>query len=113
MKFNVERCTTIINDLIYYCHHLGSTAYHINFYPSKPKSSFTFKADIKGLTEEMVAEIKESLSYPRQHEIEESYWGITYDCDTPCELTMIGMMLDETTVKYDGEVLTIMAERND
>lgn len=111
MKYKVEKCVQIVDDLVLYCHIKGATAYHIDLKPGSEQSCFTLKAEIKELSPEDFEAIRTELHQARHQEVEELYWGITYDTSDPCELSSIGAMLDEVEVTYDGEVLTIDAMR--
>ena len=52
--------------------------------------------------------IERLLSAPRQHEMEEYYWGLTGNDTTPSsELALVGMMIDEHDTVYDAEKLTL------
>ncbi len=59
--------------------------------------------------------LEKLLSAPRQHEMEEYYWGLTGNDTTPsCELALVGMMIDwhETTYNAEEPRLTLRIRRN-
>jgi hypothetical protein len=113
MKYKVEKCVQLINDLIMFCHGVGATAYHVDYVPGEEVSVFSIKAEVENLSNEQIEEIRHALTLHREQEVEEMYWSISYDTDDPCELSSIGVMLDEAIVEYDGKTLGIEGKRKE
>lgn len=112
MRYNLEKCIQLTNDLVMHCYALGAEQYHIDFdIQGQGYCSFQIKAAISSLDEGTLDEMKRSLNADRSHEVEELYWAISSDTDSTAELVTIGMMLDEAEAEYDGETLTIHAMR--
>lgn len=72
-------------------------------------SEIIFDAQLgEPIEEKRLQKIEKLLSAPRQHEMEEYYWGLTGNDTTPsCELGLVGMMIDEHDTVYDPEKLTL------
>jgi len=113
MKYKVEKCIQLINDLILFCHGIGATSYHVDYTPGEELSVFTINAEVEKLSEEQIEEIRHALTLHREQEVEEMYWSISYDADDPCEISSIGVMLDEAIVDYDGKTLRIEGKRKE
>ena len=111
MKFRFESGLQIVNDLIFYCHKLGAAEYHVDYLPSPDNIQLCVEAKIENLSPDKLKEFTHAMLQHRQREIEDSYWAISYDLDNPCEPTLLGMMLDDVRIDYDGEILTIRALR--
>ncbi|HIT90626.1 MAG TPA: hypothetical protein IAC41_09440 [Candidatus Merdenecus merdavium] len=112
MKYKVEKCFQIINDMMIYCYSLGGKDFQLDFQPSEDTCKIVLKTAIDHLSEDTLEELQTGLEQRRQQEVEGMYWAITYDVDSPCEPTLLGMMLDESTATYEDGILTIKAERN-
>lgn len=111
MKFEIDKCLQIINDLVIYCHSIGAYDYQIDYRPGSVTSTMVVKASVKNLSDEAVADMLHELKHTRHREMEEVYWGVPGDTAGAIELSTIGIMLDRIDVFYDGELLTITAER--
>ncbi len=56
-------------------------------------------------TDEDAKGLLECFNVKRQHEIEEYYWQLVGECDNDTELTIIGVMVDESKVELrDGNM---------
>jgi hypothetical protein len=111
MKYKVEKCFQILTDLMTYCHSLGAKRYHLDFHPDVKECEILVQAEIDEIPEEVLEELKVAFEQQRQQEVEEMYWAISYDADSPCEPTLLGMMLDNSAVTYENKILTIRATR--
>ncbi len=54
-----------------------------------------------------VAKLKEYLSYPRAHEMEEYYWELTGESECEEGLAIVGSMVDEAVLDYTEEEIYI------
>jgi len=111
MKFKFEKNMRIVSDLIAYCHRMGSSDYHIDMKLRKNVSVFMVSAPTPKLTDEDLADLEEVLNAPRQHEVEQNYWGLGGESETNPELTLLGMMIDDARIDFNDGVLTIVARR--
>lgn len=111
MKQELEKCTRIINDLVLYCHSIGAASYNIEINPEKDRIHFRILAEVSDLAPRTLNELKCAMEQPRFQEMEFNYWAISYDSDSPAELTLLGMMLNEVYIHYDGKTLEIRSSR--
>ncbi len=115
MKQKLSKNLRIISDLISFCHNEGAVQFSVRLHPGRELSSFEIKAEIPELSPDALEELNAALKLPRMHEIEQDYWelGGNTGVGDSSELTLIGMMLDESSAVYrDGE-LTITAQRSE
>lgn len=68
-------------------------------------SEMTFDTKLgKKIEQSTLNRIERLLSAPRQHEMEEYYWGVAGTDTTTCsELVLVGMMTDEHDLNYNEE----------
>ncbi|MFV0361860.1 MAG: hypothetical protein ACK5LL_02050 [Suipraeoptans sp.] len=111
MKYNLEKTTQVINDLIIFCHELGASHFESEIVQKTEHTYFCLKSHVPELDPKILKHLKHDLMQDRQHEVEEMYWSIIYDSANPIELTTIGMMLDDVTVDYIDGVLIINGHR--
>lgn len=111
MKQRLEKCTRIINDLVLYCHSIGAAKYNIEIKPGDDVIHFRISADIKDLQADILEELKRAMEQPRLQEMEFNYWAISYDSHSPAELTLLGMMMNDVIVNYNGKTLEICSSR--
>ncbi len=112
MKFKFEKNMRIIADLIAYCHKLGAVDYHVDMSLGKEVSVYQISCPIATISLEKLEELCENLNAPRQHEIEQNYWGLSGDMDTgQTELELVGMMVDEANITYENGTLSIVVRR--
>lgn len=107
MKHKVEKCVQLIQDLMIYYYGLGAENIKVDFTPSEESCKIGVSGKIKDLSKETFHEIEKAFRQTRRHDVEELYWAITYDVDSPCEVTQLGMLFDESKVSYQDELLTI------
>lgn len=63
------------------------------------------------MTKEDLDFLDEVLSVHRQHEVEECYWYVTGDDSFGDELALTGVMIDESKVTYENDIITIITKR--
>jgi len=111
MEFKFEKNLRIMNDLLAYCHNRGADTYHVDIALSTELSVCRIEARLERYPEAAVSQLLELLQTPRQHEVEDSFWGLSGDLDTDPELELIGMMVDEADVSYANGRLVIETRR--
>ncbi len=104
-----HRLVKIIDELLVFVAGYNADDIDINIKKEKNVSTVTMKAKLNQKIEsKKLDKVKKLLSAPRQHEMEEYYWGLTGNDTTPsCELALIGMMTDAHELKYDEAENTI------
>jgi len=101
----------IINDLMFFCNKLGVTDCEVSLKLKDNIYHCNIKCAIFYLNKMIIDELRQTLSRPRQKEIEQSFWGLSGEDDIETELTLVGMMVDEVSIEYDGEELNIHCMR--
>lgn len=112
MRLRFEKNLRIACDLLTLCHTLGATDYKMDLSTKDGCTQFIIRANILHLKPGALSEMNESLSVPRQHEIEQNYWALSSEVES-AELTLVGMMLDNVTIEHANGMLTITASRFD
>ncbi|MGL4451008.1 MAG: hypothetical protein ACRCTZ_07465 [Sarcina sp.] len=113
MKFTIEKNIRILDELVTYYNKIGNTDVHIDMKEDDDKHYLSISGEVKNLSEDELLNLKVLLSAPRQHEIEEYYWQLGGEISFDCELTLVGMMIDEATISYKDNILSINLMRID
>ncbi|MGL4759974.1 MAG: hypothetical protein ACRCWG_00725 [Sarcina sp.] len=113
MKFTIEKNIRILDELVTYYNKLGNTNVHIDMKEEDSKHYFLISGVVENISEDELLNLKVLLSTPRQHEIEEYYWQLGGEISFDCELTLVGMMIDEAQISYKENILTIKVMRRD
>lgn len=103
----------IVNDLLFFCNYAGAKEYNVSIKPQPDSTYFEIVANIPNLSAENLETLQSALKLGRSHEVEQNYWELESGTNGSCELTLIGMMLDESTASYKDGVLKIVATRRD
>jgi len=113
MKLEFEKKMHIVSDMLSYCHLKGATEYHIDMIYENGSCMMKIKASPVNITGDSLEKLNKRLNAPRNAEIEHGYWGLTGESESFSELMLVGMMIDEAEVEYEGDVLTITIKRHD
>jgi len=113
MDFIFEKNMRIISDILAYCHNRGARHCQVDIEWKESLSVCEIRAALDRCSEEQLSELRALLGTPRQHEIEQSFWGLSGDVDIDPELALIGMMIDRVDVTFAGGWLTIRVEREE
>jgi len=111
MDFIFEKNMRIISDLLVYCYNRGARHCQVDVDWNAGVSTCEIRAALDHCSEAQLGDLRELLDTPRQHEIEQSFWGLSGDVDIDPELALIGMMVDRADVTFAGGWLTIRVER--
>ncbi len=113
MKHLKQRNIKIVDELMSFCYKQGANKIHIDVITQASETTFMLSAEIPNLAEETLITFQKLLNTPRYHEMEEYYWNLTGDNDTDSELSLIGVMTDESEVKYtDDKILMVKLKRH-
>lgn len=110
MKHNKLRITRIVEELMNYFFSLGATNLYVNINEEEKRYKIFFKCNCGSCAEEKIDEVSKLLKCGKNEEMEEYYWALTGECDSDSELSLIGMMIDESEVNYlpgDGVEITL------
>lgn len=113
MKLKLEKKLKIVNELITCFHKLGGDKVTLDLDFDGNNTSFIIKGKITNLSEIEVEGLSQLLNTPRQHEVEQYYWNLNGESELDCELSLVGMMVDEAELTYNNDILTIKIKRID
>lgn len=111
MKFRVEKNLRILNELITYFHKHNNNNIHIDIENSDEFTYFYIAGKIDDITEDELIELNRILNIPRQHEVEQYYWHLGGESELECELSLVGIMIDEAIIDYSDGVLSFKIKR--
>lgn len=113
MKHINQRNMKIISELMNFCYKLGAKDLHIDVSNQENQTTIYLKADIRTINNKTLENAENLLKSPRCHELEEYYWNLPGDDDTDTELTLVGMMIDDSILNFvDGNFLEITLFRS-
>lgn len=106
MKHNKLRIARIVEELMNYFFSLGATNISVNLNEDEEKYKIYFKSNCEGICQGKFDELSRLLKCGKNEEMEEYYWALTGESDMDSELSLVGMMIDESEVKLldDKEV---------
>ncbi len=65
-------------------------------------------------TQKEVQDLLDCFNVQRQHEVEEYYWQLVGECDNDSEITIIGVMIDESKVELkDNNMYIELIRKNE
>ena len=113
MKLRIEKNLKIINELIAYFNRLGNSNVHIDLSNDADNSYFNIYGEVNSISKDELESLIEILNMPRQHEIEQYYWTLNGESEFDSELTLVGMMVNNAKVSYEGGILKISLIRSE
>jgi hypothetical protein len=112
VKHDRLKISKIVDELMNYCFYMGSTNIHVDVQETDEFFKIYCKCDYKDSNLKKVEKMVKLLNCTKHEELEEYYWTLTGDCDVANELSLVGMMTDEATVKYsEGQDIEITLYR--
>ncbi|MDY6012040.1 hypothetical protein [Clostridium sp.] len=111
MNFKVEKNLKIITELMSFCYHFSAKDITVNIKTIDNTSNIVLDAIIKDFPKDDYDNLIQALSIPRQHEVEQYYWHLGGESEFDCELSLVGMMVDNTNIKYENDRLHIELQR--
>lgn len=107
MNHNNQRNTKIVSELMNFCYNNGGKNISIELKSKNDETVIYVKSKIENLSESTLETSKKLLNAPRCREIEAYYWNLTGDNEEDLELTLVGMMVDDASITYDKDTLSI------
>ena len=111
MKAEFEKNKLIASELLSYCHSMHAEEYHLDVKQTDNKTTFTITASPAQVSKEELALLRKKLDAPRQREMEQDFWGLSGESESSSEMSLVGMMCDESKIWYDGSTLSITIKR--
>ena len=114
MELELEKSMRIISDLVSYCGCEGATEVSMHLKRIDDHStSMSVSAPVRDLHPDKLDIIRQTLSAPRQHEIEQDFWELSGETEFGAELSLVAAMIDDASVEYANGQLHIYARRDD
>jgi len=113
MKTRFKKIIVIADELLSFCHHHGAKEFHLDITEGNDFVSLVINANLEKFSEPELESLRNRLGAPRRREVEQDYWELIGESESSCEMTLLGMLCDETSVEYDGGRLTIKLMRSD
>ena len=111
MKYKFGKDMHIMVDVLTYCHKLGAEDFNIDVKTSGGVFELSLRCHIENMPDGELEDLRTELGRNRQKEIEQDYWGLSGEVEADCELTLVGMMVDEAKVSYEDGVFAIDIRR--
>lgn len=111
MKHINQRNIKISDELMNLCYSYGARHINLDIRTIGKETTFLLKSEIIDLPSETIDNLITLMNYPRSHEMEECYWELTGDSDLDSEISLVGIMVDEASIKYENSILTIELKR--
>lgn len=107
MRHEIKKIAKMIDELTTFCleHRADDIQISIKNLPDKEIIAVT-AYHINDI-DEVVNNLRDFLSYPREREVEEYYWELAGEADSCTELGLVGSMIDEARIDYNQEQLYI------
>ena len=105
-KFAVDyRLIKMIDEMLAFFYSYSATNIQMELDKKSDYSEMIFNAKLgEKIEKSKLDKVERLLSAPRQHEMEEYYWGVAgTDTTTSTELMLVGMMTDEHDLIYNEE----------
>jgi len=112
MRTNFEKSLKIAGELLSYCHKRGADDLHLDINLGAKSSVIEIKARQAELSEHDLSQLTKLLNAPRQREVEQDFWELMGESEDSCELTLIGMLIDEALVTFESGMLDITLFRH-
>jgi hypothetical protein len=103
----IKKTTKIMDEVTSFFMANGSTEISIKVSNKGNYTSVTFEVEDSKLSIGELDEIEDSLSIPRQEDVEEYYWQLNGADETESEFDLIGMMIDSYTLEVSGSKLRL------
>ncbi len=112
MKHERLKVSKIVEELMNYFFYMGATEFNFNVQETEDQFKIYCKSNYKENSLKKLEKLVKLLNCTKHEELEEYYWTLTGDCDVANELSLVGMMVDEATVRYsEGEDVEIVLYR--
>ncbi|ATD54135.1 hypothetical protein [Clostridium chauvoei] len=113
MKFKLEKNLRIVSELITYFHKLGTDDVHLDIKNEENNSYFYISGKVLNLSKNELDNLNSILNTKRQHEVEHYYWNLGGESELDCELSLVGMMVDNVAITYENNILSLKILRKE
>ena len=113
MKFRIEKNLRILSELITFYHKQNCDDVKIDVKTEEGLSFFRISGRIDNFSDEQLESLNTVLNIPRQHEVEQYYWNLGGNTELDCELSLVGVMVDNALIEYKDNILTLSIHRKE
>ena len=107
MKIEIKKVSKIVSELINFCLNNSSKKVEVSVEDKKDRFEIIIKTNNINCTDEQIEYIDELLNVTRQSEVEEYYWQLTGEDYKDQEISLVGMMVDESIIKWEKPLIEI------
>ncbi|OOB79495.1 MAG: hypothetical protein ATN34_03250 [Epulopiscium sp. Nele67-Bin002] len=111
MKREIKKVAKMVDEITTFFLEFQAQEVKVNIFTYKDRIVITASAKKLKKSEKAVRRLKQYLSYPRAHEMEEYYWALTGESECEEGLAIVGTMVDEASIDYDDEHIDIHLTR--
>jgi hypothetical protein len=111
MKHERLKISKMVGELMNYLFYMGATNINIDFKETESCFEIICRSNFQGDASKKIEKLTKLLKSNKREEMEEYYWALVGDCDVANELSLVGMMVDESEVQCEGEDIKITLYR--
>jgi hypothetical protein len=111
MKHEKLKVSKMIGELMNYLFYMGATDININYKETDERFEIICKSNFEESCSKKIEKLIKLLKGTKSEEMEEYYWTLTGDCDVANELSLLGMMVDESKIEREDNNITITLYR--
>lgn len=110
MKNRKSKMVKIMNELVWFYIRSGNNSVSVDLDIRETEGIITLRGSCSNLDQYTLRELDDVINSPRKDETEEYYWNLMGTSDFS-EIHLLGSMVNEGTVKCDGDDLLIQVIR--
>lgn len=107
MDTKFKKSRMILDSLVSYLYGLGGRDFEMSIKKLDSFYKISVRTTLDHISNDEWEVLNTELNYPRHMEVEQNYWEISGECDAIENLALIGMMIDNVDISFDGCTLEI------
>lgn len=112
MKHERLKVSKMVGELMNYLFYMGATDINIDFKETNTRFEIICKSNFEEEdAPKKIEKLTKLLKSNKREEMEEYYWALVGDCDVANELSLVGMMVDESEIQYENKDIKITLYR--
>ncbi len=111
MKHERLKISKMVGELMNYLFYMGATDINIEYKETEDCFRIICKSNFQEDASRKIEKLTKLLKSNKHEEVEEYYWALTGDCDVANELSLVGMMVDESKVEFEDKEIKIILYR--
>lgn len=106
-QHEVKKISKIIDELITFFFLKKTNKMNIEIEDLKDHYEITIVNDCCDFTPEKIEIMKSLFNVQRQREVEEYYWRLAGETDYESELSLVGIMIDDAKIEFNGDKMIV------